>query len=410
MAFWNRIGLIALIVSLSLQASFAAETRSAPASSERPIASGPKILMEDEAPPADDAAKLQWLLQKRRDVLRVSVEVTRAKFEERKAIGWLLTTLERERELTSAELEFCRTREARIAAHEKLVELAANVEQSVEAAYRAGTTRGVADYHARAKVYRIESEIGLLREQLGAEQDAAAKEKLSARIHSLLLERRDTWRLHEKETRFFWEQSPGYALFVAKNRSEAELEACRTPGERIVALEQSVKSAAELEKLIRSKPSVESKDMTAALAAADRCEAEVALQRERLAGAREAAAKAAMESKFKAKLAEWRDAKDRLMVAIASEYEGGVPIVAPVLDAISGLVKAQLELARASGEPPVVREKYLKGAVEGLLLIEKSARAKYVAGARGGSDWVLAQAKAARLAAEITLVGERLKQ
>ncbi len=140
--------------------------------------SAPVIPARAQPPAKDPAAKLESLMEERRDVLQKAVEILTAQYRVG-TVDFRRLSLALNR-LGTAKLELAKNQDERIAACQKQIESRRDIEKICQARLEAGTVTEADVLDASAE--RMTAEIRLLREKAGDNQ---------AQVESLMKERQD---------------------------------------------------------------------------------------------------------------------------------------------------------------------------------------------------------------------------
>jgi hypothetical protein len=359
-------------------------------------------LVEDKAPPAkspsaEDQKKLQALLTERRDALKGAFEGRWGRVKggvEAPNADLLDASLL----LLQAELELIDKSEDRIAAHEKHVKFAKDVDDIIKRLAKIGRLRG--DVYPQVHAARLAAEIDLFREKAGGKPSADQRDA----IKKLLEARRDA--LHDevesRETRI----NGGLAdldvdFMEASGRLlEAELELIGKSDDRNAAHEKFVTLAMKTDKVYEAKSKARRirSDVYAQVHA--RClGAEIDLLRDKTGGKPSADQSAAIKKLLEAR----RDTLRGEVESRESRIKAGFEDPMNLIDPSRRLLQAELELTEKPADRITLHQKYVE--------IAKNTEETLKAAAKNGRirDEPYLEAKAARLEAEIALLREQMK-
>jgi hypothetical protein len=365
------------------------------------------FLADKEAPPKDDAARLEWLLKNRRETARHCVGGIRGAYDSG------LTTSDRftgaRIDELKAELALCRTAAERIKVREEVLRVTGRAENRVRAKREAGVQGGRAVDYAVAQATRLDAAIALLRERLPIAEGTAAEED-KARLKMLLPARRNA--LQKAIEAADAEYGAGTCtaelpLGVSRDLLQAELELWEDAAHRIAARERNLQQLKTLED--RVKEAERGRGKTGSTldywqSKAARLDAEIGLVRERLVGANDERAQTD-GARLKRLVTDRHDTFRKCAECAKKAHDAGTASLDQVLDAQKRMIDCELETCQDPTQRIALREQLVKMSTQ----MEGGCRARYEVGGPGGSPAEYAAAKVARLDAEIALVRERLK-
>ena len=334
-------------------------------------------------PPAKDpAAKLESLMEERRDVLQKAVEILTAQYRVG-TVDFRRLSLALNR-LGTAKLELAKNQDERIAACQKQIESRRDIEKICQARLKAGTVTEADVLDASAE--RMTAEIRLLREKAGDNQ---------AQVESLMKERQDVMQklVQDLDAQYRAESVDFNRWSLTVNRlAEAELESAKNKEERMAACRKQVERRRNVEKICAARPDrgavTDDDDVESR---AERLTAEIQLSREKAADNR---------AEVELLLKDRQDMIQNLVEILTAQWRVGTIESDRLSHAIDQLCDAELELAKNRDERLEACRKQV-----GLCRdVEDDCRKGTC---RMNPDLDIAETTAERLKAEIRLVREQ---